>query len=68
MRFVGIITALLIMIMPRAAGVALAAEPARSALYASHPAWMSIESPVLIMLGCILVGLAGLGRMALREK
>ena len=68
MRFVGIITALLIMIMPRAAGVAIAAEPVRCAFYASHPAWMSIESPVLIMLGCILVGLAGLGRMALREK
>ena len=68
MRFVGIITALLIMIMPRAAGVAIAADPVRSALYSSHPAWMSIASPVLIMLGCILVGLAGLGRMALREK
>lgn len=65
MRFAVILIALLLMILPRAMGVAMAADPAWRKLSSSHPAWLSIESPMLIMLGCVLLGLAGLGRKAL---
>ena len=68
MRFAGIITALLIMILPRSTGMAVAADPVSSVLYASHPALMRIEAPILITLGCVLLALAGLGRVVLRNQ
>jgi len=64
-RLAWIIPVLLIMILPQAIGVAMAGDLAWAAISSSRPAWLSIESPMLIMLGCILLSLAGLGRKAL---
>jgi len=58
-----IIPVLLIMVLPKADTVALAAD---GAILASHPAWWRIESPMLIMLGCILIFLAVWARRMLR--
>ncbi len=55
---------LLIMVLPKAAGVALAAD---DAILSSHPEWLRIESPMLIMLGCILVFLAFWARRTMRK-
>ena len=65
MRLVWIILVLLIMVLPHTIGVALAGDFIWATISSSHPAWLSIESPMLIMLGCTLMGLAGLGRKAL---
>ena len=68
MRLAWINIALLIMVMPDSIRVAFAADPAWFILFPSHPAWLSIESPMLIMLGCFFLGLAGLGRIALDRQ
>jgi hypothetical protein len=52
------------MVLPKAAGVALAAD---DAILSSHPEWLRIESPMLIMLGCILVFLAFWARRTMRK-
>ena len=65
MRWVWIFPVLLIMVLPQIFGVAMAGDATWTPLSSSHPAWLSIESPMLIMLGCILMGLAGLVRKAL---
>ena len=49
---------LLIMVLPKAVQVAVAADGVWPVTLSSHPAWLSIEPPMLIMLGCILVFLA----------
>lgn len=65
MRWVWIFPVLLIMVLPQIIGIATAGDAAGTILSSSHPAWLSIESPMLIMLGCIFMGLAGLARKAL---
>jgi hypothetical protein len=52
------------MVLPKATEVSLAAD---DAILSSHPAWLSIESPMLIMLGCSLIFLAVWARKALRK-
>ena len=68
MRLVGSLTAILIMILPPVIDVVMADEFAGSIVSSSQPAWSSIESPVLVMLGCILVWLAGLCRKKFNQK
>jgi len=63
-RWIWIFPVLLIMVLPQIIGVATAGDVAWRILLSSHPAWLSIESPMLIMLGCIFMGLAGLARKA----
>ena len=58
MRLALILPVLLIMVLPKTAGVALAADDAVSLMMSAHPAWLSIESPQLILLGGLLVFLA----------
>ena len=67
MRLVLILPVLLIMVLPRAARVAMAADDATSMVLPSHPAWLRIESPTLIILGCTLVFLAAWARRFLRK-
>lgn len=68
MRLVWRFTAILIMISPPFIDVVMAGEFAGPIVSSSHPAWSSIESPVLVMLGCILVWLAGLCRKKFNQK
>lgn len=68
MRPAWILPVLLIMVLPEAFGIAMAAENAWPIITASRPAWPSIESPVLVMLGCILVGLAAWVRRTVRRS
>ena len=67
MRLVLFLPVLLIMVLPKAAHVAMAAEDAASTVLSSPPAWLSIESPTLIMLGCTLVFLAVWARRLLNK-
>lgn len=67
MRLVLILPVLLIMVLPRAAQVAMAADDATAMVLSSPPAWLSIESPTLVMLGCILVFLAAWARRLLNK-
>jgi hypothetical protein len=62
-----ILPVLLIMVLPGAAQVVRAADDATSLVLSSHPAWLRIESPTLIMLGCTLVFLAAWARRFLRK-
>jgi hypothetical protein len=57
-RLVLILPVLLIMVLPKTTKVAMAANDATSIMLSSHPGWLNIESPTLIMLGCFLVFLA----------
>ncbi|MBC2733255.1 MAG: hypothetical protein HF981_02750 [Desulfobacteraceae bacterium] len=68
MRLVWRLTAIVIMILPRAVEIVMADEFGGAGVSSSHPAWSSIESPVLVMLGCILVWLAGLCRKKFNQK
>ena len=68
MRLIWWLTAIVIMILPRAVDIVMADEFGGAVVSYSHPAWSSIESPVLVMLGCILVWLAGLCRKKLNQK
>ena len=68
MRLVWKLTAILIMILPPVIDVVMAGEFAGAAFLSSHPAWSSIEPPVLVMLGCSLVWLAGLCRKKFNQK
>ena len=68
MRLVWKLTAILIMILPPVIDVVMAGEFAGAAFLSRHPAWSSIEPPVLVMLGCILVLLAGLCRKKFNQK
>jgi hypothetical protein len=56
------------MILPPVIDVVMAGEFAGDAFSSHHPAWSSIEPPVLVMLGCILVWLAGLCRKKFNQK
>jgi hypothetical protein len=56
------------MILPRAVEAVMADEFGGIIVSSSHPAWSSIESPVLVMLGCILVWLAGMCRKKFKQK
>jgi len=66
-RLVLILPVLLIMVLPKTAEVAMATNDATSMMLSSHPAWLNIESPTLIMLGCILVFLAVWARRKLSK-
>ena len=68
MRLFWRVTAILIMILPRAVEIVMADEFGGAVVSVSHPAWSSIESPVLVMLGCILAWLAGLSRKKFNQK
>ena len=68
MRLGLILPVLLIMVLPEAVGVVAAADSARFIVSLSHPAWPSIESPVLVMLGCILMGIAAWARKTLKQS
>lgn len=59
---------LLIMVLPEAMGIAVAADSAWPLVTFRHPAWLSIEWPVLIMLGCISVGLSAWARKFLTSS
>jgi len=65
MRWAWTILVLLIMVLPQTVGVALAGDFTWAGIWSSRPVWLSIESPMLIMLGCILVGLARMGSRTL---
>lgn len=65
MRWAWIILVLLIMVLPQTIGVAMAGDFTWASILSSRPAWLSIASPMLIMLGCTLGGLAMMGRRAL---
>jgi len=58
MRLTFLLPVLLIMVLPKTARVAAAADSVWSLALNSPPAWLRIESPMLVMLGCILVFLA----------
>lgn len=65
MRWIWIIAVILIMILPEAAAVAVAAEPATPP---DPQAFGSLEALVLIVVGAVLVYLAALGRRAKRNQ
>jgi len=67
-RLVWRLIAILIMILPPVIDVVMAGEFPGAALSSRHPAWPSIEPPMLVMLGCILVWLAGLCRKKFNQK
>ncbi len=67
MRLVLILPVLLIMVLPKAARVAMAADDAVSFILSGHAAGLRIESPKLIMLGCVLVFLAMWARRILSK-
>jgi hypothetical protein len=56
------------MILPPVIDVVMAGEFAGASFSSRHPAWSSIEPPGLVMLGCILVLLAGLCRKKFNQK
>jgi type II secretory pathway component PulF len=59
MRRVWIIPVLLIMILPDFADLAAASDPSGTLALSCLPAWMRIDWPMLVLLGCCLVYLAG---------
>jgi len=67
-RLAWIIIVLLIMVLPQTIGVAIAGDLTWANILSSRPAGLSIGSPMLIMLGCILVWLAGLCRKKFNQK
>ena len=66
MRWIWIVPVILIMILPEAAGVAVAAETATPATPPSSQAFGNLEGPLLILAGIVMVYLAALGRRAKR--
>ena len=54
MRLVWRLAAILIMILPPVIDVVMAGEFAGASFSSRHPAWSSIEPPVLVMLGKVL--------------
>ena len=68
MRLIAMLPVLLIMVLPKAVRVAVAADGFWPDTVSSHPAWLSIESPMLIMLGCLLVFLAIWARNTQRKQ
>jgi len=67
-RLAWIIIVLLIMVLPQAIGVVMAGHFTGTIISPNPPAGMSIESPMLVMLGCILVWLAGMCRKKLNQN
>lgn len=61
MRWFWVIPAILIMIMPEAVSMAVAADP-ESLVAGSRPVFDSIEPILLVFLGGLLVCLAAIGR------
>lgn len=66
-RFFWIIPAIVIMILPMAGAVTMAADPASMVMTSDTPEEMGGESSRLIVLGGIFVSIAALGRRSLRK-
>ena len=67
MRFVWMITAILIMILPEATGLVVASDPTSLAVTPSHPTIGNSEALLLILIGGLFVWIASLGRKAKRH-